>query len=89
MITFRTYYKYEIGDSIEARIYARTDAGNGPILNSQSSILVKSAPGAVAMPNVLNPQTSPLVVSWNPNGLTTDNVTYQLFWDQGNQNLLP
>jgi hypothetical protein len=44
-----------------------------------------STPRAVAMPTVLNPQSSPLVINWDSITEITDNsISYQLFWDQGN-----
>jgi hypothetical protein len=49
-----------------------------------------STPRAVAMPTVLNPQSSPLVINWDSITEITDNsISYQLFWDQGNSQLTP
>lgn len=83
MSTFQAFYGYQIGDPIEAKIYAQNTAGDGPHKIVDNNISMNTAPSGVDTPTVLNPQSSPLVINWG--AISTDNsISYQLFWDQGN-----
>jgi hypothetical protein len=58
---------------IEAKIYAQNDAGDGPHKVVENNINVRAVPRAVDTPTVLNPQSSPLVINWNPDS-TDDTI---------------